>query len=108
MISGTHPSIVERTNQVIQKGTVNRVSANVEDFYTFESLGIQCKPQCGSCKCGKCHPGGKGMPLQEEKEYELIEQNIIYEPDRKKWIASYPWIKNPTELPDNRDYAPAA
>ena len=70
VIGGTHPSIVERTNKVIQKGTVNRVSATVEDFYTFESLGIQCKPRCGSCKCGKCHPGGKGMSLQEEKEFE--------------------------------------
>ena len=108
VIGGTHPSIVKRTNKVIQQGMVNRVSATVEDVYTFESLGIQCKPQCGSCKCGKCHPGGKGMSLQEEKEYELIEQNIIYEPDRKKWIASYPWIKNPMELPDNRDYALAA
>ena len=104
VIGRTHPSIVEEPNKVIQQGMVNHVSATVEDFYTFESLCIQCKPQCGSCKCGKCH---RKMSLQEEKEYKLIEY-IIYDHDCKKWIASYPRIKNPMELPDNRDYVLAA
>ena len=108
VIGGGHPSIAEKTNKVIRHGTVNRISGSVEDFYTFESMDVQCKPKCGSCKCGKCHPGGKEMSIQEEKEYEFIESNIHYDGDRKKWTASYPWVKNPEELQDNHRYALAA
>ena len=45
---------------------------------------------------------GKNMSLKEEREYKLIEENLVYMPKKKKWQASYPWIKDPKQLPDNR------
>lgn len=39
--------------------------------------------------------GGKDMTLKEEREYKLIEDQLIYKPDMKKWEAGYPWIKDP-------------
>ena len=74
----------------------------VEDFYSMERLGVECSPRCGSCKCGQCHPGGGGgMTLKEEREYKLIEENLTYKSDQKKWEAGYPWIKDPGTLPDH-------
>lgn len=102
VIGGTHPTLMENTRKLIHHGTVHHASVRVEDFYELEQLGIQCVPQCGSCKCGQCHPGGKNMTLKEEREYKLIEENLTYKPEEKKWEAGYPWIKDPKELPDNR------
>ena len=72
------------------------------DFFEIEGLGVSCQPKCGGCRCGSCHPGGKSMSLQEEKEYELIEECLKFRTDTGRWEASYPWIKPPEELPDNR------
>ena len=52
-------------------------------------------------KCGKCHSGGTNMPLKEERIH-LIDKNITYVEEEKKWEAGYPWIKDPDDLPHNR------
>ena len=77
-------------------------ASRLEDFYAIEQLGIECQPKCGNCKCGTCHLGGKNMSIEEEKEAELIEHNLLYDADQKVWIAGYPWIKDPQILHDNR------
>ena len=51
---------------------------------------------------GQCHPGGKNMTLKEEEEYKIIEENLLYHADEKKWEAGYPWKRNPNDLPNNR------
>ena len=102
---GSHPKLKEKTRKLVQHVTVNHAQVRIEDFYTMENLGVECKPKCGSCKCGRCHPGGKDMSLKDEREYKLIEDHLAYLPDKKKWIAGYPWICDPAELPDNRPAA---
>ena len=52
---------------------------NIEDFYTIEALGVQCKPRRGGCKCGKCSLGAKDYTIQEERELELIERNLTFQ-----------------------------
>ena len=42
------------------------------------------------------------MSLKDEREYNLIESNLTYLPEKKRWLASYPWIRDPSELPDNK------
>ena len=71
----------------------------------IENLGIECKPQCGGCKCGKCSLGAKDYTIQEERELELIERNLNFDKEENRWIAEYPWIKDPQNLPDNRKVA---
>ena len=61
-VGGTHPLLKEmcmahdlrnaRVNTIVNK-------VNIDDFYTIEALGVQCKPKCGGCKCGKCSLGAK-------------------------------------------------
>ncbi len=40
----------------------------------------------------------------ERERTQVIEVNLTYKPDQKKWEAGYPWIKDPGTLPDNRSY----
>ena len=78
-----------------------------ESFFEIESLGVQCSPKCGGCKCGTCHPGGSNMTLKEEEEYNLINSQISFNPKRGRWLARLPWIEDPKNLPNNRRYAHA-
>ena len=41
------------------------------------------------------------MTLKEEKEYNTIKK-IKYIQEEKEWEAGYPWIKDPSDLPDNK------
>ena len=77
----------------------------VEDFYKIENLGVECVPRCGSCKCGHCAVGSKNYSIKEEKEFELIEKNMKFDAEDNRWLAEYPWIKDPADLPDNRRVA---
>ena len=42
------------------------------------------------------------MSLIEEKELEIIEKGLQFCPKIGRWIAKYPWIRSPNDLPDNR------
>ena len=106
IIQGIHPEINETTTldsrcMQIKHAIVMHVCDS--SFNSIENLGVNCVPKCGSCKCGKCHPGGKDMSLKDEKELELIEQGLKFDLEKKRWVASYPWLKNPSVLENNRD-----
>ena len=49
-------------------------------------------------------PGGKNMSLKEKEELKLIDNNIRF---TGRWIAHYPWIKDPYLLPENHCIASA-
>ena len=101
-IAGSHETLKQNSECNEVKHAVVLLTGSLEKFYTIESLGINCNPQCGSCKCGKCQIGGKNMNIKEEQEYKLIESNMKYQEDKHRYIANYPWIKDPHNLPDNR------
>ena len=42
------------------------------------------------------------MTLKEERELEIIDEGIKFNVETGRWIASYPWIKDPSELANNR------
>ena len=63
-------------------------------------MGVECTPKCGNCRCGKCAPGSAHLSLEEERELELIKQGLVL--NDNVWVAKYPWIKDPTSLPNNR------
>ena len=109
-IAGSHPNVDQTTTirescSMVKHAIVMHLVETVERFYNIESLGIMCQPKCGACQCGKCHPGGKNMSLQDEREYKLIEDGIKFNEERKRWTASYPWIREPMELPNNKRFA---
>jgi len=104
-IGGSHPKLAE-SDAKINHLCVHTVSPiSIEDFYKIENLGVACSPQCGGCKCGKCSPGAKNCSLKEERELKLIEKNLTFDDQNNVWTASYPWIKDPANLPDNKSIA---
>ena len=42
------------------------------------------------------------MSLEEKRELKVIEENMVYCQNNKQWTIGYPWIKDPTLLPDNK------
>ena len=105
-IGGTHPTLREQsTSHQLHQIKVNTAIARIEDFYNIENLGIECRPRCGGCKCGKCSLGSKNFTIKEEKELKLIEDKLEYNKEEKRWISEYPWIRDPSELPDNKKAA---
>ena len=102
-LGGTHPSLKEATtHHTLGHANVHNIVAKVEDFYKIENLGIECTPRCGGCKCGNCPLGSKDYTIREERELKLIEDKLEYNREEKRWTAEYPWIRDPSELPDNK------
>ena len=109
-VGGSHPMIKETTqrlNEIVDAKIHLVDTISINDFYQIENLGIECNPKCGGCKCGKCAIGSKNYSLREERELHLIENNLKYDKENKRWIAQYPWVKDPNDLPDNRRVAVA-
>ena len=101
-LGGTHAAFGE-AGHTMHNARVHHVSEiKIEDFFTFENLGVECTSRCGGCKCGKCPLGTENHRLKEEKELQLVEENLEFEDADKQWIAAYPWIQDPAVLPDNR------
>ena len=106
-VGGSHPDIQEDTMLKdscfkVRTAVVLHVQSLMEPFFEIESLGVSCIPKCGACSCGTCHPGGKAMTLKDERELEMIEKGLEFDPDKGRWQAEYPWIKDPSVLKDNR------
>lgn len=101
-LGGTHADI-KGTSHVMRDVRVHHVSGvKIDDFYNIENLGVECTPRCGGCKCGRCTLGTKNYNLKEERELQLIERNLEFDNVENRWIAQYPWIRDPADLPDNR------
>ena len=54
---------------------------------------------------GSAHWGVKTSQLRKKKELKLIEDKLEYNKEEKRWISEYPWIRDPSELPDNKKAA---
>lgn len=79
---------------------LNKVKDHFENMLTVENLGIQYALKCGNCECGSCPVSGK-YTMKEERELKLIEEGISYDSGSKRFTASYAFISNPNQLPNN-------
>ena len=104
-IGGTHPLIKDKIKTHDLSYVRVQHVIKVEDFYKIENLGVECVLRCGSCKCEHCAVASKNYSIKEEKELELIEKNMKFDAQDNRWLAEYPWIKDPADLPDNKRVA---
>ena len=80
---------------------MNKTTHNQLDFLQGEELAVEIVPKCGACKCGKCPSVGHTYSFREEQELNLIRSNLTYDDKNECWMTKYPWIIDPTQLPDN-------
>lgn len=66
-----------------------------------EELGTEIVPKCSGCRCGKCPTLGHSYSFKEQQELDLISSNLKYDAEQQVWITSYPWLVDPSTLPDN-------
>ncbi|XP_020622981.1 uncharacterized protein LOC110060533 [Orbicella faveolata] len=67
---------------------------DLTDFWTTETMGVAVKP----CVCD-----ADKLSETEREEAKLIEETCIKV--GSQWMIPYPWRKDPTLLPDNKDLA---
>ncbi|KAK4315789.1 hypothetical protein Pmani_012997 [Petrolisthes manimaculis] len=81
--------------------TYKIVKEELDTFLTMDHLGTNCKPRCSNCR--ECHNCNRetNMTMKEEEEMKLILNGLEYKEREKVWIAHYPWIKDPHQLPNN-------
>ena len=36
-----------------------KTEQEILEFFQEESIGVECSPRCGGCRCGKCATGSK-------------------------------------------------
>lgn len=100
VITATHPQHKEFSVSVHSYLT-KAEKASLGAFIQGEDLGVEVQPRCGACQCGKCPIRGHSYSFQEEQELQMIRSNLKYDQENKRWKTSYPWIVNPSTLPDN-------
>lgn len=93
--------------QTVNLSNTTATKREVLEWFKWDSIGAACNPKCGSCKCGRCSPGGQEMTLGEERDLEKIKYCLSYvladkHSNAPHWDAAYPWKANPAILPNNR------
>ena len=84
----------------IHKVNFANCEVRLSNFYEIECLGVNCNSQCGNCCRGNCAIGTSNFSIREQKELGLINSGVI-----NFWSAANPWIKDKTNLPNNRFFA---
>ena len=73
------------------------------DFFSAEEFGVQVPPRCNRCKvCKQCKFETHQLSRIEQRELEVIRQNLHLDPVKNRWITSYPYKRDPSVLEDNR------
>ena len=104
-LGGCHPLLKERTKKSIHLVNHLPSGTTIQDFLDLESLVVNSIPLCGNCRCGKCPIGSNNYSIKKERELKLIESGLKLE--NGKWIVTYPWKRDPNQLPNNEKMAMA-
>ncbi|XP_063960332.1 uncharacterized protein LOC129280086 [Lytechinus pictus] len=89
VILGTLPHRRMESSKVLHVQLAKPV--DLTEFWTTESMGVK------DIDC-QCQP--TGMTKADKEEYDMIERSCVKEGNQ--WQVSYPWIRDPNKLPDNR------
>ena len=92
-------------------GTRHFIRDDLDTFLGAEQVGSLAEYRCVSCRnCAQCRKGEnlEKVSLAEELEQHLIENSVVFHPEKKQVIATLPFIKDPaTHLNENRHIAEA-
>ena len=84
--------------------SVNRVSIQpVYDYFESDDMGVVPPKRCGNCRnCKECSFRGRMLSLKDQYESQVIETKINYDQTSQQFRVSYPFIQDPSILPDNK------
>ena len=95
--------------QCAQAAVVNvRIRRNSPeiDFITSEGFGVQIPRRCKNCEgCKICKFEVHQLSRIEQKELEVIRQNLVLDPVKEVWTTSYPYARDPSVLQNNEAQA---
>ena len=100
LISGSQCEPTEQSSQTCMSIKSEECSSAAR-FILGEELGTTVDPKCGACRCGKCPLVGHTYSFIEQQELDLIRRGLKYDEEARHWTATYPWIANPANLPNN-------
>ena len=120
VLTGTHPAI--RSQKVIWNEDVSNIrhfsttshnsshvyvnSISVRpnyEYFELDDLGVQPPRRCGNClNCKDCSFRGHMLTQQEQYEYQILESKVRYDPASQSFHVSYPFIEDPSILPNNK------
>ena len=134
-LQGTQPDLKEETCQDTNLArTIHDILHKAETYFarfgdhpefTHQTLSSRCgstevcqcmsnatrakgdSPRCGGCRCNKCPTVGHTYSLKEEQELKMIQDNLEYDDQNRCWRTGYPWLFNPSSLPNNYNAASA-
>ncbi len=76
------------------------------DFITAEGLGIDIPRKCKSCQgCRECDFEVRSLSWKEQQELQEIEKGLDLDTVARKWTATYPMERDPSELRNNFNQA---
>ena len=106
MVIGSVPS----RNQHQHKFSCNFINAEIRDYLTNDSLGLNLTPRCSVClktpECKSCKLLTQPISFKEQEEAKLIKQSIDFDYEKKEIRVSYPYLKDPRKIfpPDQTNY----
>ena len=103
-LGGSHPLLKNCMDMVISHAKVNHIrSKSISPFFDNESLGT--RKYCEEDVEAKYSIliGNKDCTIKEYRELILIDQGLKLKDNR--WCVTYPWVRDPYDLPDNRQVA---
>ena len=114
VLGGTHPLLREsdhiaRTASIIACTRVENIcvvsAKHLDgdiDFISSEDFGVKLLPRCDRCiNCKHCTYQIHQMSREDQRELNMIEDNLSFDPEKKQWTASYPCKFDPVLLQNN-------
>ncbi len=82
---------------------VRDVRAAPVDFISAEAMGVEIPRRCAACEgCKECTFRVAHLTWKEAEELRVIEKGLVLDVERRRWVASYPYMVDPSVLADNR------
>ena len=76
------------------------------NFFEMEELATVVPKRCNNCSsCSKCSDKNYELSKRERRELQAIRDNMILDKENKRLNFTYPLIKDPSVLTDNRHQA---
>ena len=109
LLGGQHEELDFRASRDPLAHSISHLGGKIVkplDFITAEGMGIDIPRRCKSCQgCRECDFEVRSLSWKEQQELQEIEKGLELDTVNKKWTATYPMERDPSELKNNYNQA---